>query len=207
MWPGLALSLLVHIGVAALLLSFTFAKVEGDGPTIAVELLAEEEPPPPAEEPPMPPKPKPKSKPLPAPPVSNPPPSTTASLALPELPPPPPAVGEAAAHAPAIVATISLPAPTVESVRQSYALALWRHVQLFKPLKLRAEGTAEVSFGIQADGSLISCEISSSSGNARLDEAALESLRRAQPFPPRPPGLGTQPLSFAIPFQFKARSP
>lgn len=203
------MSLLVHIGVAALLLSFTFAKVEGDGPIIAVELLAEEEPPPPAEEPPMPPKPKPKpkSKPLPTPPVSNPPPPTAASLALPELPPPPPAVGEAAAHAPAVVATISIPAPTAESVRQSYALALWRHVQLFKPLKLRAEGTAEVSFSIRADGSLISCEISSSSGNARLDEAALESLRRAQPFPPRPPGLGTQPLSFALPFQFKARSP
>lgn len=202
------MSLLVHIGVVALLLSFTFTKVEGDGPTIAVELLAEKEPPTPEEEPPLPPKPKQNPRALPTPPVSNPHPPTTASLALTEVPPPPQAVGEpAAAHATVVVAANSIPAPTAESIRQSYAQTLWRHILLFKPLKLRAEGTAQVSFTLSAEGRLISCEISNSSGNTRLDEAALESLRRAQPFPPRPPGLGLQPLSFAIPFEFTSRSP
>jgi len=45
------------------------------------------------------------------------------------------------------------------------------------------EGKAEISFKINADGSLASAEIQKSSGNNLLDSAALDAIRHATPLP------------------------
>jgi len=51
-----------------------------------------------------------------------------------------------------------------------------------------SKGTAVVSFSITGGGGLGGVRIASSSGNARLDQAALRMVQRAAPFPAPPPG-------------------
>ena len=52
----------------------------------------------------------------------------------------------------------------------------------------RVEGTAELAFSISRWGLLAASSVKTSSGSPMLDEAALNTLRQAQPFPPLPPG-------------------
>lgn len=47
----------------------------------------------------------------------------------------------------------------------------------------RIEGRAQVSFQIEADGSIAGASIKESSGNTLLDDAAIETLHRASPLP------------------------
>lgn len=58
-----------------------------------------------------------------------------------------------------------------------------------------------VALTIHASGALGSVRLQSSSGNATLDQAALEAVRRAAPFPPIPPGVG-QTIGFSVPLRF-----
>lgn len=51
------------------------------------------------------------------------------------------------------------------------------------------EGRALVRFSLDREGQLVALRVSESSGNPLLDEAALETVRRAAPFPPPPDGL------------------
>jgi protein TonB len=61
-----------------------------------------------------------------------------------------------------------------------------------------------VEVGIAADGKLDRVLIRRSSGNAELDQAALEILKLASPFDPFPPQLAKQyrVLRFAYEWQF-----
>jgi protein TonB len=65
------------------------------------------------------------------------------------------------------------------------------------------EGRAVVRFSIRRDGALGEARLASSSGSSALDQAALETVRRAAPFPAPPVGAGaaltlTAPMSFRI---------
>lgn len=61
--------------------------------------------------------------------------------------------------------------------------------------RVAARGAALVRFSIAGNGGLGGLSIARSSGSARLDSAALQTIRRAAPFPPPPPGART---SFTI---------
>ena len=63
-------------------------------------------------------------------------------------------------------------------------------------------GEVTVRFTILADGSLQSPYLLVSSGDDRLDQAALRMLSRAQPFPPVPRGLGKDKLELSLPVEF-----
>lgn len=63
----------------------------------------------------------------------------------------------------------------------------------------RATGTAMVSFTITASGGLAGVSLSRSSGNAVLDQAAIDAVNRAAPFPPVPTGASK---SLAVPVDF-----
>jgi protein TonB len=65
-----------------------------------------------------------------------------------------------------------------------------------------AQGVVVVTFGVSSDGAAQDTRISQSSGNAALDNAALQTIRRASPFPPPPPGA---PRSFSVPIRFNMR--
>ena len=53
------------------------------------------------------------------------------------------------------------------------------------------KGTARGAFRVSGSGGLAGVSLASSSGNAKLDQAALSMVRRAAPFPPPPPGAQT----------------
>jgi len=65
-----------------------------------------------------------------------------------------------------------------------------------------ASGDVLVSFTVSASGALSGLLIQASSGNPLLDQAALDTVARAAPFPPIPAGAGLASKAVAIPLGF-----
>lgn len=65
-----------------------------------------------------------------------------------------------------------------------------------------ARGDVLVRFTLAADGSASSVRIVQSSGNPVLDQAGLETVSRAAPFPPIPAEAGAQTWVFTFPLSF-----
>jgi protein TonB len=63
-----------------------------------------------------------------------------------------------------------------------------RQIARQRPPRLASRGTARVSFTVSGSGGLAALGLAASSGNAALDRAALDLVRRAAPFPPPPSG-------------------
>jgi TonB family protein len=63
-------------------------------------------------------------------------------------------------------------------------------------------GEASVGFTIDRTGRLISATILSGTGVPALDQAALQMVRSAQPFPPAPPDVTGSDLKFIAPVVF-----
>lgn len=61
-------------------------------------------------------------------------------------------------------------------------------------------GVAHVGFSVSASGQAVGISVSRSSGNARVDSAALAHVKRAAPFPKPPSGAQTR---FVIPIEFR----
>jgi protein TonB len=53
-----------------------------------------------------------------------------------------------------------------------------------------ARGTAKVAFSIDRGGRILGLGLVSGSGSAALDQAAVSTVRRSNPLPPPPPGIG-----------------
>ena len=68
--------------------------------------------------------------------------------------------------------------------------------------KKRQQGTVVVRFTIGRDGQLLASTIKQSSGHVLLDQAALETLARAAPFPPIPAVVARETLSIAVPIDY-----
>lgn len=66
-------------------------------------------------------------------------------------------------------------------------------------------GTAVVHFVVDANGQLVSREVSVSSGQKALDDAAVASIDKAAPFPPMPKGLNRDRMDVSVPFKFSVR--
>ncbi len=72
-----------------------------------------------------------------------------------------------------------------------------------------SEGEIRVNFTLNANGSLVSCDIdrTGSSGDAKLAELAVSSVRQASPFPPLPKALAVPTMNFSVTVVFnKERS-
>ena len=93
----------------------------------------------------------------------------------------------------------------LEQSYKSKVLARLRSVKRYPEAARRKglEGTAVLSFTINARGQVTAARISGRSGYAAIDGAALAMARNAAPFPPFPPGIGRQQMSFRVPVQFK----
>ena len=83
-----------------------------------------------------------------------------------------------------------------EAGSNDYKALLFGHLQRFKRYPMAAHGasgTVLVQFALNRAGEVISSEVSKSSGNGVLDREALDTVRRASPFPPFPAAKpGTQ---------------
>jgi protein TonB len=64
-------------------------------------------------------------------------------------------------------------------------------------------GVVQVAFAIDRQGRVISSKVAHPSGYAALDQAALETLQKAQPFPPPPANLAGDSFPFTIPLRFR----
>lgn len=65
--------------------------------------------------------------------------------------------------------------------------------------RAKAQSDVHVSFVVNASGGVGAVRIVKSSGSADLDRAALETVRRAAPFPPIPPESGRSSWQFTLP--------
>ncbi|ODR96488.1 hypothetical protein AUC70_14485 [Methyloceanibacter stevinii] len=66
-------------------------------------------------------------------------------------------------------------------------------------------GTAVVRLTVKSDGELVTHKIVKSSGYKELDNAALESIASAAPFPAIPSDVGEETISVSVPFRFTVR--
>lgn len=73
----------------------------------------------------------------------------------------------------------------------NYPGRVWSKLQRGRRSGAAGRGTAVVTFRIASNGALVSVAIARSSGNARLDRAALRHVRRTAPFPAPPVGAKT----------------
>ena len=69
---------------------------------------------------------------------------------------------------------------------------------------IRAKGRGEVvvAFAVGSSGNVRSARVSRSSGVSSVDEAALQAIRKAAPFPPIPAEAGRSTWEFSIPLAF-----
>ncbi len=101
------------------------------------------------------------------------------------------------------VDTVVIPAvddaPTPLSLQPNSAIAnfqqaLLRQIRRYQRYPEAArhgglKGTVETYFVVRRDGTLLDARVQSSSGQLLLDDAAIQAIRRAQPFPSIPAGL------------------
>ena len=70
---------------------------------------------------------------------------------------------------------------------------------------VRAKGRGEVivAFAVSSNGNVRSARVARSSGVASVDQAALQAISKASPFPPIPDNAGRSTWEFSIPLAFK----
>ena len=94
-------------------------------------------------------------------------------------------------------AAASKPA-TARASSGAYASQVWSRLARHKP-RAGQRGSASVSFTIGEMGALRGAQIARSSGNARIDQLALQTVRGAAPFPAPPAGA----VSYTIRINFQ----
>lgn len=65
-------------------------------------------------------------------------------------------------------------------------------------------GVVRVAFSVDRSGRLTGVQILDLSGSAELDEAALDLIRRSEPFPAPPSALPEKELNFVAPVRYLA---
>lgn len=95
------------------------------------------------------------------------------------------------------------PAP-VDHVKllDDYRRQLWAIIVAHRPPGIRLDGEVGIHFSIDPAGNLRSARIVQSSGDPMMDRLALDTVRRAGPFP-GPPALDPAFLIFEIRFRFR----
>ena len=92
-----------------------------------------------------------------------------------------------------------------EASARAYNALVFGHIQRFKryPASARgASGTVMVRFELNRAGGVIASAVTKSSGNAALDQEALDLLSRASPFPPFPAAKPGDRDSYIAPVNF-----
>ena len=93
----------------------------------------------------------------------------------------------------------------MEASARAYNALVFGHMQRFKryPASARgASGTVLVRFELNRAGGVIGSAVTKSSGNAALDQEALDLLRRASPFSPFPAAKPGEKDSYIAPVNF-----
>ena len=123
-----------------------------------------------------------------------------------------PAKPQAAASA-ASASSPNAPTPTDQQQRVTsaskgalriFARRIARALARSRPRRVSGRGTVLIAFTVSRGGGIASVRVQTSSGNARIDRAAIQAVRRARL--PRPPKDATRKQrSFVIPYYFRKR--
>lgn len=100
-----------------------------------------------------------------------------------------------------VAADVQADAEAAYKARVRQAVAEHKHYPALAR-RLREEGRVVVAFTLESSGALVAVHIKQSSGSERLDEAALQAVRDAAPFPPFPEGSARQRWEFSLPLSF-----
>ena len=98
--------------------------------------------------------------------------------------------------------TASAPAAASAGVARHYAHNVAEALRKTKPRSVGVSGAVRVKFSIELDGSVASVEIGKSSGNPKLDEMAMEAVRRTK-FRTPPEGLTSAERFYELPYYFR----
>ena len=104
-------------------------------------------------------------------------------------PPPPPA------------AAIPLRAATQDDVLCHYQEHIWRMIMARRPAGVRLRGEARIGFHLTRDGAPLEVRVIRTSGDPMLDRLAVDTVKRAGPFPEPPTGVASD-TTFEIRFHF-----
>ncbi|MBE2278475.1 MAG: TonB C-terminal domain-containing protein [Rhodobacteraceae bacterium] len=77
-----------------------------------------------------------------------------------------------------------------KAAAKSYAAEVKKKINRTRRKPVSARGSATVAFTISPSGGIGSIAITKSSGNAAVDHAAVDHVKRTAPFPPPPEGAG-----------------
>jgi protein TonB len=83
-----------------------------------------------------------------------------------------------------------LKVPTARPNNAAYGSQVWAALARHKP-RAGMRGSVTVVFSIGENGGLRGLQVGRSSGNARIDQLALQTVRSAAPYPPPPGGVAT----------------
>lgn len=89
----------------------------------------------------------------------------------------------------------------------SYEQTLLAHLERYKRYPRSAqrrgqEGVVYVRFEIDREGKLLSHSLDKTSGNSQLDQGGLDTVVRAEPFPPFPKEISRDTLDITVPIRF-----
>ena len=84
----------------------------------------------------------------------------------------------------------ALKVPTARPNNTAYGSQVWAALGRHKP-RAGVRGSATVVFSIGENGGLRGVKVARSSGNDRIDQLALQTVRSAAPYPPPPAGVAT----------------
>lgn len=120
-------------------------------------------------------------------------PTTSANAPQPRLaadPSPPPA------------AALPVRAPTQDDVLCHYQEHIWRMIMARRPAGVHLRGQAQLGFRLTRDGTPLDVRVIRTSGDPMLDKLAVDTVKRAAPFPEPPVGVASD-TTFEIRFQFR----
>jgi protein TonB len=66
-------------------------------------------------------------------------------------------------------------------------------------------GIAELAFTLDRNGEVVTSRVVRSSGFAALDQETIDTVQRAQPFPPPPANMPGETFDFTVPIRFNIR--
>lgn len=81
------------------------------------------------------------------------------------------------------------------------------HLNRYKrfPSGARSQGTVGVRFTIDPSGRVLAASVSRTSGDAALDQAAVDLVRRASPVPAPPPAIAKSRMTLSVPIRYSRR--
>jgi len=98
-------------------------------------------------------------------------------------------------------------APAVRALTQEDVLChcqehIWRMLMARRPAGVHLRGEAQIGFRLTRDGTPLEVRVIRTSGDPMLDRLAVDTVKRAPPFPEPPAGVASD-TTFEIRFQFR----